>query len=322
MGKWFKNIFWFILDGIILVGVISCHFFDRNQSAYPTSPEVVEIEIVMPRFFENDDGTVVDTATGLIWLKDANCLGAKTQADAMAAVNTLADGVCGLIDDSNVGDWRLPAVKELLSLLDYNRYDPALPDEHLFVNVQTWYWSSSLSMSHLGDGWVVNLSDGDVGAPYVDFMGFVLPVRGEDLPASHFSDNGDGTVIDTRTGLIWLKDAGCFGLTTLVGAIVMTNDLEEGICGLADGSKEGDWRLPDVQELLGILDYSQYNPALPAGHPFQNIQTYYWTATPFIFNLKFAWTVYLSDGQAGVSGDVGADDSGILGFVLPVRDPY
>jgi len=30
-----------------------------------------------PRFTDNEDGTVTDNLTGLIWLKNANCFGAK-----------------------------------------------------------------------------------------------------------------------------------------------------------------------------------------------------------------------------------------------------
>jgi hypothetical protein len=72
----------------------------------------------VPRFTDNDDGTVTDNLTGLIWLKNANYLAAtKTWADALIACNTLADDGTTLTDGSSAGDWRLPNIKELHSLI-------------------------------------------------------------------------------------------------------------------------------------------------------------------------------------------------------------
>ncbi|MGQ9500071.1 MAG: hypothetical protein ACUVQ6_06945, partial [Dissulfurimicrobium sp.] len=52
------------------------------------------------RFTDNNDGTVTDNLTGLVWLKDANCFGQKTWANALNEANTLASGTCGLSDGS------------------------------------------------------------------------------------------------------------------------------------------------------------------------------------------------------------------------------
>ena len=55
------------------------------------------------------------------------CFGARTWADAISDGNGLADGSCGLTDGSSPGNWRLPNVKEIQNLVDYGRYNPALP---------------------------------------------------------------------------------------------------------------------------------------------------------------------------------------------------
>ena len=105
-----------------------------------------------PRFLDNGDGTISDDLTGLVWLQDANCFGASTWSDALASANTLADGSCSLTDGSAAGDWRLPNIRELQSLIDYNELEPAMTPGHPFVNVQSaWpeanstYWSSSIT---------------------------------------------------------------------------------------------------------------------------------------------------------------------------------
>jgi hypothetical protein len=81
-------------------------------------------------------------------------------------------------------------------------------------------------------------------------------------PALRFADNGDGTVTDNLTGLVWLRDASCFGARTWVNALADANGLASGSCGLADGSVAGDWRLPSRFELESLVDLEYVNPPL------------------------------------------------------------
>lgn len=132
-----------------------------------------------PRFKDNGDGTVTDILTGLIWMENANCFVYKSWNDALAASNTLGDGECGLSDGSSPGDWRLPNVRELQSLVDYGRYNPALPTGHPFTNVQSrYYWSSSTHAGSTSYAWYVDMSDGKVGRNLKDNGSLVWPVRG------------------------------------------------------------------------------------------------------------------------------------------------
>jgi len=64
------------------------------------------------RYVDCGNGTVTDTVTGLIWLKDAGCLGDRAFAAANQAAAALEDGDCGLTDHSAPGDWRLPTSAE------------------------------------------------------------------------------------------------------------------------------------------------------------------------------------------------------------------
>lgn len=100
-----------------------------------------------PRFVDHGNGTVTDALTGLIWLKNANCFGAKILNDAIAASRSLASGTCGLSDGSIAGDWRLPTIRELESLVDLDRSSPALPDGHPFTGVQSGYYCSSSTLN-------------------------------------------------------------------------------------------------------------------------------------------------------------------------------
>ncbi len=126
-----------------------------------------------PRFTDNGNGTVSDDLTGLIWLKDADCTdtvggiardgGPIDWASALAWCNRLSSGKCGLTDNSAAGDWRLPNIVELRSLVDYSRHDPALPAGHPFVNVRSiWYWSSTTNPVYTAGAYNVGMSRGSV----------------------------------------------------------------------------------------------------------------------------------------------------------------
>ena len=133
-------------------------------------------------------------------------------------------------------------------------------------------------------------------------------------PSPRFTKNGDGTVTDNRTGLIWLQDASCAELprTDRAGraygttAVSSAADLADPVCGLSDGSQAGDWRLPNRFELESLLDLEFYDPALPnaAGtakwavdDPFSGVESsYYWSSATLADNPLFVWCVDLSDG--------------------------
>ena len=124
--------------------------------------------------------------------------------------------------------------------------------------------------------------------------------KGVPWPNPRFKDNGDGTVMDNLTGLIWLKNANCFGRKTWMDALLECAGLvgDGSSCGLSDNSSEGDWRLPNVIELQSLIDYGNVSPALQSGHPFTNVNTQhgYWTSTSYSHNADAAWYVGMCNG--------------------------
>ncbi|NJO15337.1 MAG: DUF1566 domain-containing protein [Thioploca sp.] len=138
--------------------------------------------------------------------------------------------------------------------------------------------------------------------------------KGVTTSGPRFTDPGNGTVTDNLTGLIWLKEANCFGQQDWTTAIASANNLSSGSCSLNDGSKKGDWRLPNTNELFSLIDRGQSNPVLPSGHPFLNVQLdNYWSATTYASNASNAWVVALS------SGSVNSYDRAYTYYVWPVR---
>jgi hypothetical protein len=106
----------------------------------------------------------------LIWLQDASCDGVMAWSNALDHANELYDGCsgcggddedCGLNDDSSAGDWRLPNIKELQSLIDFGEFNPVLPSGRPFTNVlSASYWSSTTNANDTLTAWRVNMSDG------------------------------------------------------------------------------------------------------------------------------------------------------------------
>ena len=132
-----------------------------------------------PRFTDNGDGTVTDNLTGLIWLQDANCFGDWTSwTNAQSDASTLGDGSCGLTDSSAAGDWRLPSLKELQSLVDFGQYSPALHSGHPFSRVKPVYWTSTSYVPDPQGAWIVALSIGRVHALFKVDPAYIWPVRG------------------------------------------------------------------------------------------------------------------------------------------------
>jgi hypothetical protein len=135
-----------------------------------------------------------------------------------------------------------------------------------------------------------------------------------------FIDNGDGTVTDERTGLLWLKNADCtdtvagidksFGNLNWHNAETWSSGLADGACGLIDGSEAGQWRQPTKDELQGIGTdpptryYTQHpsnwaklwTPFVPA-----EISAIYWSSTTYanVTSYSYAWFVSIRSGRVG-----------------------
>ena len=118
-----------------------------------------------------------------------------------------------------------------------------------------------------------------------------------------FTDNGDGTVTDHKTGLIWLRDASALGRLTWPEAVIACAALADWQYGLTDGSNAEDWRLPNINELCSLIDRAQVDPALPEGHPFVRVEpNVYWSATSYVCYPSCAWLVGFGNGYVSTCG--------------------
>jgi hypothetical protein len=96
----------------------------------------------LKRWCHNGNGTITDTTTGLIWFSKGNNFWG-TYASCSANISYLKNGIDGLTDGSSEYDWRLPTVKEMLTLTSGTEaISPG--NQYLFTGMQTgWYWTCS-----------------------------------------------------------------------------------------------------------------------------------------------------------------------------------
>ena len=119
--------------------------------------------------FEVQGDTVLDRRTGLMWSRQNIAGGRKSWIEAKKA----AEG-CSL---GGYGDWRLPTIRELLSIVDYERHNPAI-DTTVFECSPDWYWTSTPLNSSPGVcAWYVFFDDGDAGWYGQGGNGFVRACR-------------------------------------------------------------------------------------------------------------------------------------------------
>jgi hypothetical protein len=120
-------------------------------------------------------------------------------------------------------------------------------------------------------------------------------------PTQRFVDNGNGSISDNLTGLIWLKNANCFGNRSWTAAMTSANALTSGACGLTDGSVAGDWRLPNKKELESVINRRQPDPAAWLNTVgFSNVVSNYWSSSSYSYDTTSAWYCILSGGLTTV----------------------
>ncbi|WP_421918957.1 DUF1566 domain-containing protein [Marinifilum sp.] len=282
-----------------------------------------------PSYTNNGDGTITDNVSGLMWAQD---MGDKiTFDDAFTKAS-----------NSNLGgynDWRVPAIKELYSLIIFTGKIQNGNIEELYIDTD--YFNQPIGNTDIGEreidaqtwsateyvGYTMNRDETVFGVNFVDGRIKGYPkyqpgssegkkmycrlVRGNpDYGKNSFTDNGDGTISDLATGLMWQKaDDG------------LARDWEEALSYSEnlELASFNDWRLPNAKELQSIVDYSRSpqtsnSPAIdpvfytseisdPDGNSGQ--YPFFWTSTTHLDGANpYASAVYIAfgEGQGEMNG--------------------
>ena len=276
-----------------------------------------------PSYRNNNDGTVTDLNTGLMWQQNPG-----DKMTYATAVNATSASTLG-----GYSDWRLPTIKELYSLMrfdgvtgmseadstpyiDTDYFDFSYGDTSVgerMIDAQyltsTFYVSTTMNGDETLFG--VNFADGRIkGYGTTDPRSgagktfFVLMVRGDEgYGVNTFVDNSNGAISDLATGLMWRQNDSGSGMN-------WQDSLD--YCEEMSDSGYSDWRLPNAKELQGIVDYTR-SPATTnsaAIDPMFNVSSitdegggsnypFYWTSTTHLDGLnKGEMAAYIAFGEA------------------------
>jgi hypothetical protein len=297
--------------------------YDNTKAVPPLKPgeafygQDAQYAGAAPRYRDEHDGTVTDLNTGLIWQKTPDFKNRRTWAEARkyAAELRLAGH----------DDWRVPSIKELYSLilftgsssqrppvpyLDTGVFDFQYPEPDSGLRlIDAQYWSSTPCLSRRPRGetaaYGVNFADGrikgyptETGRDGQPMRRYIRCVRGPVYGNNDFVDNGDGTITDRATGLMWAKaDSG------------KTLNWEQALAYAEEFELAGhdDWRLPNAKELQSLVDYTRApdapdparrGPALDPIFSVTETESWFWTGTTHLDGRRPDAAVYVCFGQA------------------------
>lgn len=281
-----------------------------------------QFQINTPSYTNNGDGTISDNITGLMWEENMGDKITFTTAFTKASGSSLG----------GYNDWRVPTIKELYSLIqfrgsvqgesaiklfiDTDYFDQALGNTSIGereIDAQTWSSTEYVGRTMNSDETVfgVNFIDGRIkgypkytpGSGIANSMYFRMVRGNTDYGENNFIDNGDSTISDLATGLMWQKADNAKGLNW-EEALSYSQTLET--------ASHNDWRLPNAKELQSIVDYSRslqttnsaaINPIFNCSaitDPENNLNYgFYWTATTHLDGINpESHAVYISFGEA------------------------
>ena len=317
-------------------------------------------------YVDNGDGTVTDVTTGLMWEKLSHDGTVHDDHNTYTWANAISGHVATLNSTNFAGhnDWRLPNVRELLSIVTYQNLLPTVApafDNHCSSGCDVTRcsctfsgdtWTSTSEVDSPSNQWFVDFQDGQVGAGLEHGSGPVRAVRdastGCSLPATGqttcwdssrnvipcagtgqdgelrkgaplaYVDNGNGTVTDLNTGLVWEKLSDDGTVHDKDNLYTWANAFTAHVAALNFTSFAGynDWRLPNVRELQSIVNYQNVNPAVSSASAFNTncapgcpattcsctASGDYWSSTSSVSDPWNAWYVRFSYGRVDAFG--------------------
>jgi hypothetical protein len=238
---------------------------------------------------------IKDQVTDLIWEKKTTdgTMQDKDTKYTWANVTTYLQN----LNANNFGgysDWRLPTISELAGIVQLKKND--FFNNIFFPNtVPAYYWTSNERF--YSTMWVMNFDNGSADISLTSSSNNIRAVRGGHKKIEdNFIINGDGTVTDLNTGLMWQRGYSYFEWDTALS-----------YCESLTLAGYSDWRMPNREELRTILNYSStstlYNEYIfyfpgPPKPPFLD---YFWTSSAYDKEEQTAWAIFMDFGKAVIS---------------------
>ena len=239
-----------------------------------------DYSINTPSYTNNGNGTITDNVTGLMWQQVDG--GEMTFENAITYCNNLTLG--------GLSGWRLPTPIEAYSILNHQNSNPAINTTFFTLTTAEYWWTSVFENNSTTKVWCTNSGGGIGNHPKIETISaggtkkfHARAVRNINTPTTitnHFTDNGDGTITDNLTQLVWQKIPNA-NIFTWEQAISYAE-------GLTIGTNS-DWRLPNIKELQSINNELATNPSVFAPY-FSSVGVHnFWSSTSLPNQTTKAW---------------------------------
>ncbi|MGK5090930.1 DUF1566 domain-containing protein [Deltaproteobacteria bacterium TL4] len=220
-----------------------------------------------PSYTDNDDGTITDNITGLIWQKED---------DNTKRTWSEAQDYCNSLNLASFSDWQLPSKKTLMRIVNYRTYNSSINEAYFSKTKSSdYYWTASNYIAFSNTAWVIDFGSGVVYSSHMSLNNYVRCVRNGVSEFTLFTDNSDGTVTDNLSGLMWQKENDYYTKISWGESLSYCENLSLG--------GKTDWRLPNIKELESITNDSEFNPAIESTYFPNTYSSKYWSSTTFIF---------------------------------------
>jgi len=233
-----------------------------------------------PDLTDNGDGTVTDNITGLIWEQ-------KTEVnETYAYTYSNAITYCAELILGGSSDWRVPTRKEYSTILNFGRVNPSLDIDYFpyysyLTEDDMDHWTTSEYHDDTSQVWKIFISFGliEKGPKTADppMLNKVRCVQGDPEPVTSYTDNGDGTVTDNVTGLMWEQKTDEGGCRNKDNTYTWKDALS--YCENLLLAGYSDWKLPNPKELERIVDLESSSPAIDTTYFPNTNNGLYWTGT-------------------------------------------
>lgn len=250
-----------------------------------------------------------DNTTGLVW--QAAAAGQLSWSGARHAAQN-AGGLCGL------RGWRLPTTVELQGLVHYGQTTLSLDSTYFTAGTATFHWTGERHADGTARAWVVHFGGGFVNAADRDATAASVRLVSGGGDFGGLRDNGDGTVTDPRTGLMWDRcalgqsGAACGGGEAT--AYRWQSALQEARTRNSQNWRgHADWRLPNVKELASLIRHDRLRPAIDTTAFPAAPDAAFWTSSTHQAVRRMAWAVFFGE------GDVFSADKDTLARIRLVR---
>ncbi|BDA78170.1 hypothetical protein LPTSP3_g11000 [Leptospira kobayashii] len=265
--------------GLLKTGQTSCFNASTSitcgNSSFPRQDGDLQLHLARS-YTDRGDGTVFDNITGLLWQKCTEGGSGGSCAGATSYVYATASSLC-----ASKG-FRVPSISELASLVDVSVSSPSISGTYFpGTGTSGYYWSSTPSQATAGSYYMVSFLIGALNEQAPAGNNYVRCVSGTlREPSGNYTDNGNGTILDKNTKLIWQKCSYGQGVTDCTPAATATPTWTSALVYCRDLNLAGKtWRLPNRNELLSIVDHTKSGSSRLHETYFPNPFTYYWSST-------------------------------------------